>query len=52
MVKVEQLHSGFCVNNFSIDRALASISDYNSSPSVMDRVDVSGIAEPKLGFPH
>lgn len=52
MVEVEQLHSGFCVNNFSIDRVLASISDYNSSPSVMERIDVSGVAKPKLGFPH
>lgn len=52
MVEMEQLHSGFCINNFCIDRALASISDYNSSPSVMGRVDVSGVEEPKLGFPH
>jgi len=52
VVEVEQLPSGVCVNNFSIDRALASISDYNSSPSDVDRVDVSGVAEPKLGFPH
>jgi len=52
VVEVEQLHFGFYINNFYIDRSLASISDYNSSPSVMDRVDVSGVEESKLGFPH
>ena len=52
MVEVEQLHSGFCINNFCMYRNLASISDYNSSSSVMDRVDVSSVEEPKLGFPH
>jgi hypothetical protein len=52
MVEVVQLYYGFCINILYIDRALASVSDYNSSPSVMDRVDVSGVEEPKLGFPH
>jgi hypothetical protein len=52
VVEVEQLHSGFCINNFCIDRALASISDYNSNPSGMDRVNVSDVEKPKLGFPH
>ena len=43
MVEVEQLHSGFIINNFFIDRDLASISDYNNNPSVLDRVHVSGV---------
>jgi hypothetical protein len=36
VVEVDQLHSGLCNNKFWIDRALASNSDYNSNPSVMD----------------
>jgi hypothetical protein len=52
VVEVEQLPSGCRINNFCIDRDLAPISDYSSNPSVMDRVDVSGVEEPKLGFPH
>jgi hypothetical protein len=50
--EVEQLHSGCCIDTFCIDRDMASISDYNSNPCVMDRVDVSGVEEPKLGFLH
>jgi hypothetical protein len=50
--EVEQLHSGFCINSFCIDRDVASISDYNSNPSVMGRADVSGLEESKLGLPH